>query len=181
MSGKHTSESLESERMENVRVGYQTAVQLWAHEGNVNWASFNVMIIANSVFVATLGLILTNEDSSIMTGIVLSILGLTVCGAWYLISKRGFDLQEYFVMSARELEEKFLAPEVQTSSRGGTFTDGGQISVEISGKQKLLKMSLWGRILRARSILRIVILVFAVVYILALTQLIISTNNSGIN
>jgi len=158
---------------EEARIGYQVAVDLWTYEGEQNWARFNVMLVANSIFIAVLGLAVTGQTRSPSISIVLSIVGLILCIAWFIITKRGFDYQTYYVLSARELEERFLSDMVKTVSRGGTFADGRPISIQIDGKPKTLRMSWWSRLARAGSISLTVVLVFAIMYVLAVLQAII--------
>ena len=157
-------------QIEDARIGYQAAVDLWTYEGEQNWARFNVMLVANSIIIAVLGLSVTGPNGSPSISIVLSIVGLILCISWFIITKRGFDYQTYYVLSARELEERFLSDIVITTSRGGTFADGCPISIQIDGKPKRLQMSWWSRLSSAGSISLIVVLVFAIVYMLAILQ-----------
>ncbi len=157
-------------QIEDARVGYQAAVQLWTYEGEQNWARFNVMLVANSIIIAVLGLVITGAQPSLSASVVLSIVGLILCLTWFLITKRGFDYQKYYVLSARELEEHFLSKVVTTASRGGTFADGHPVSIEIGGKPTSVRMSWWSRRASAGTISLIVILLFAVVYAFALLQ-----------
>lgn len=153
---------------EDARTGYQAAVDLWTYEGEQNWARFNVMLVANSIIIAVLGLTLTSQERLASMSIVLSIVGLILCAAWFVITKRGFDYQNYYVMSARELEERFLSNVIETASRGGTFAQGCPVSIQIDGKPKTLRMSRWSRIASAGRVSLIVVLVFAAVYVLSL-------------
>jgi len=90
-----------SDRKEDARVGYQVAVSLWTYEGEQNWARFNVMLVANSIIIAVLGLAatsqLSNQGSLGPLSVVLSVVGLLLSAAWFLITVRGFDYQKYSV------------------------------------------------------------------------------------
>ena len=158
-------------RRENARVGYQAAVDLWTYEGEQSWARFNVMMVANSIVIAVIGVALTSQSPLPVLTVVLPIVGLVLCAVWFLIMKRSFDYQTYYVLSARELEEHYLADPVKTVSRGGSFADGKPVSVEINGNLRTLRMSRWSRIVRAQWASYIVVGVFVVVYIMTLLQI----------
>jgi hypothetical protein len=156
--------------IEDARIGYQIAVDLWTYEGEQNWARFNVMLVANSVIIAVIGLAVTNQEPLPSISFGMSVVGLILCITWFLIMKRGFDYQNYYVMSAREIEERFLAHIVKTISRGGAFAEGQPVTIEIGGKPKDLQLSWWSRRARAVHISEIVILIFTTIYILALLE-----------
>jgi len=169
---KSNQEDINSSILEDARIGYQAAIQLWTYEGGQNWARFNVMLVANSIIIAVLGLAITSANPSTAISVVLSVVGVILCIAWFLITKRGFDYQKYYVLSARELEEKFLSKVITTASRGGAFADGKPVSIEIGGAPKKIRMGWWSRKTSAGNISIIVILLFAVVYVFALLQVI---------
>jgi hypothetical protein len=164
------SDNTDAAQIEDVRVGYQVAVSLWTYEGAQNWARFNVMLVANSITLALLGLVVTSERPAPSISVVMSLVGLVLCSAWFLITKRGFDYQKYYVLSARELEEHFTSSVIRTVSRGGSFADGHLVTLEVGGKAKELQMSWWSRRASAGDISIFVIVLFAVVYVLALLQ-----------
>ena len=41
--------------LDNARVGYQVAVSLWIHEGELIWSKFNALLVANSIILAAIG------------------------------------------------------------------------------------------------------------------------------
>lgn len=43
-------------RIENARVGYQVATNLWVYEGTTIWSKFNALLVANSIILAMVGL-----------------------------------------------------------------------------------------------------------------------------
>ena len=157
-------------KIEDARIGYQVAIGLWTYEGEQNWARFNVMLIANSIIFAILGLVVTSQNPKQSISLVMSIVGTILCVMWFLITKRGFDYQNYYVLSARELEERFFSGVIKTSSRGGTFADGHSVTLDIDGKPRTLQMSWWSRRASAGDISLFVILLFTIVYVLAFLQ-----------
>lgn len=104
---------------EDARVGYQVAVSLWLYEGNLIWSRFNVMLIVHSLVVAGIvQALLAQQSVSTIVAIGLSVFGFVMCVIWYGLIARGFDYQDYYVKTARELEEHHLAPTVQTTVNG---------------------------------------------------------------
>jgi hypothetical protein len=66
--------------------------------------------------------------------VVLPVAGLILCIPWFLLTERGFDYHNYYVLSARELEEHYLSDPVKTVSRDGSFGKGESITLEIGGR-----------------------------------------------
>ena len=83
--------------------------------------------------------------------------------------KRDFEYQSYLVYSAREMEERYLNP-VKTISRGGSFVRGDVVELMISGSPVKRRMSWVARLFRDRTAAYIVIVVFAVLYIVMFFQ-----------
>ena len=154
----------------DARVGYQVAVSLWTYEGEQNWARFNVMLVANSIILGIIGLVVTSDHARLSVSFVMSILGLILCAAWFLITKRGFDYQHYYVRCARELEERFLGQVVTTASRGSIFAGGSPVTFELNGKSTTLQMSWSSSRASAGRISLFVIFLFVFVHLLALLQ-----------
>jgi hypothetical protein len=171
--------SVDPKQKEDALIGYQVAISLWTYEGAQNWARYNVMLFANSVIIATLGIainsVLTNisnepklSHSFALVSAALSLGGIVLCVLWYLINKRGFDYQNYYVGSARELEELYLAKTVMVVSRGGSFGNGDPVNLEIGGRPKTYRMSWASGVLSAGRVANFVIVLFSIVYGLAL-------------
>ena len=118
---KTPSPSAGDQAEQSALVGYQTAITLWTYEGSQNWARFNVMLVANSIVMAVLGLTLTSGQSLLVATLILSVVGMVVCAAWFLMTKRGFDTQKYYTRAAREIEETYLAGTITTVSRGAAL------------------------------------------------------------
>jgi hypothetical protein len=183
---KITGRSAKVIRAENARVGYQSAIALWTYQGNLNWSRFNVMLTANSIILAVIGVAFTSQRSlPVFTlslpllGLVslpvstrlLPLLGLFLCAAWFLLTVRGYDFQRYWSRSALELEEKYLANSVKTVSRSRPYGKGEEILLEIGGESIPLRMGLWSRFAESqRRISYLVIVVFAVLYVVTLVQ-----------
>ena len=166
VTNKTNSKRINLPNIEDARIGYQTAITLWTTESEQNWARSNVMLVANSVIIAIIGLAITNKPPLPSISFGLSLVGLILCTIWFLLMRRGFDYEKYYLMSAREIEERFLTHTVKTVSRGGEYAEGLPVTIEIGGKLKTFQMSWWSRKARAKYVSEIVILIFTIVYIL---------------
>src|SRR4051812_43356360 len=83
---------------------YQTAITLWTYEGTLIWSKYNAMLVANSVILAVTGITVSSEDESAVLHWGLPAIGITLCAAWILLTRRGFDNYLYWIFTARELE-----------------------------------------------------------------------------
>lgn len=153
---------------ENARMGYQMAIGMWAHCGDEVWSRFNVMLVAHSVIVAVIGSAILNKNPSMTLAIVLSITGLLFCILWAIMMERAFAYQNYFLFSARELEESGAVTPVKTISRGKDF---GRID-EILGLKKgtlLSDIRQWlHRNINAQKASYLVIGIFGIIYIISI-------------
>jgi hypothetical protein len=127
--GKPSTENFDSAVRENALAGYQVAISLWTSHGELGWARFNGMLVANSIIIAVIGLTFTSQQQLTAFMVLLSILGLLLCGVWFFLGRREAQYSDYFVLSARELEEKYLTP-LKTISRGGPFAEGQTVTIE---------------------------------------------------
>jgi len=158
------------EEMENVRVGYQVAINFVWYLGEMVWAKYNAMLVVNSVVIAAIGIGLTSQQSLPILTVGLSVVGLILCILWFQLVKRGVDQLSSYMAAARELEDEYLANRVRVISRGNDFAAGKQVTYQIGGKSKTIRMSSWGRLMRTQAASYLVIAVFAVVYALMLIQ-----------
>lgn len=152
-------------RRENARIGYQAAINLWMYEGATSWARLNVMVVANSIIIGAISLLLINQHPLAILIVSLTILGLVLCITWLSLIMRSFDYHDYWVLSARELEELYLADSIQTVSRGGSFASGNTVQIKIGNNHRNLKMNVLSRI-KVRWISYIIISTFIGVYII---------------
>jgi hypothetical protein len=98
--------------------GYEAAIALWTYTGQEVYNRFNVMLTANAIILATLGLILTSGNQSHnKVGFVLSVSGFILCFGWVALNARNFIYAHYYVESARNLEEH-IGKEVATVRNG---------------------------------------------------------------
>jgi len=167
---EQSKRSHNQDTIENARVGYQAAVNLWTCEGQLIWARFSAMLLANSIIVAVIGIVISADRALPVFSVGMPIAGLILCFVWTLMTKRGFDYYVYWIRSARELEEEFLKDSVKTVSRGGKLVDDEEQESErvIGGGSKPPRMSWLGSRLRIQSASYLVIVVFAAMYVIVL-------------
>jgi len=169
--GESSVSDVDAARRQNALVGYQMAISLWIAQGEQGWARFNVMLVTNSVILAAISLAVTSQRPPAVFTLLLPVVGLLFCGVWFVLVRREAAYGYYYILSARELEEKYLSDPIQTVSRGGCFGEGGTVSVEISSKPVQLRMSRMARILRARTAANLIIVVIAILYLAAIPML----------
>ena len=155
---------------ENVRVGYQAAIELWIYEGQNNWQRFNAMLVANSILIATIGLSLRDRDPLVIIAAGASFIGIMLCLMWITLTSRGADYHEYWVKSARELEVKLDSSDVRTVDRGAQFASGNVVTFDFDEAENQHRMSWLSRRLRIQTIARGVVLAFLAIYVLMLWQ-----------
>jgi hypothetical protein len=154
----------------NVVAAYEAAISLWTYEGQMIWARYNAMLIANSVVLAAIGLTAGNQDTALVFRAGLPVAGILLCLLWWSLLARGFDYYAYWILSARELEELYLAPDARTVSRGAAFAAGRPVYFKRGDQEVPHQLSRASRLLRVRHNSHIVLLVFAVLYVLSFFQ-----------
>ena len=101
-------------RKEDGRLGYQVAVDLWTYQGKINWDRYNVMLVANSIIAALIGVVFPSHHQFPGLMIVLAVAALLLCLCWVLVTARGFDHHTYWGFCAWELEKLYLSSTVTT-------------------------------------------------------------------
>ena len=161
-NGNNDSTSGEIQR---VLVGYQVAVDLWMNQGNQAWAKINTMLVVNSIIIASIGFTEVSAGQQSLFTLFFPITGILICVIWFVHVRRDAAYSDYFVMSARELEEKHLASSVQTLSRGGDFSDGKIVEVEIHRGSRKMQMNLLARLMSARAAATWTIVILVLLYL----------------
>lgn len=162
---RSSAEDIYAARKENALIGYQMAISIFIYQGEQAWTRFNIMLFANSIVIAVIGLAITSNPQQVVFARLLSIVGLLLCGIWFVLMQREAKYSDYYILSARELEEKYLSDPVKTVSRGGVLAEGAPVTIEIGGAPKELRMNRLARILRAKNAGMLVIIILALVYI----------------
>jgi len=155
-------------QLKNARVGYQIANEQSMSYASIIWSNFNAMVVANSIIITGTTLLFDTIGYELLKTFF-PLIGLFLCLIWLLQTKRSSDFVNYYILSAREIEEKYLIGEVNTISRGGTFSNGGEVKIELKSEQL-------ERRLKASTIIRgswasylIIGTIFSIYFILLMT------------
>jgi len=164
MKTKTTDQIVSTDELENARWGYQVAISCATLYAETIWSIFNAMLVANSIVVAGISFVGATQSLNLFI-IFLQLIGLVLCFVWFLLIKRHREFTAYYVLSAREIEERYFLKSVKTLSRGGDFADGKSVILDIGQSKIKRQMSIWARLTRGEAASYIVILVFALIYI----------------
>jgi len=139
------------ERLENARVGYQAALDLWNTQAQPASSRFNVMVVANSIILGTIGLAIAYSRSfPLFFTQGLSLVGIVLWLVWLHAHWRASQYNNYLALSARELEN-YLSDSVVTVSRGASFSEGNEVTLTIDNERKRLRLSWLPRLARTES------------------------------
>jgi hypothetical protein len=105
-----------SSTIENARVGYQVAVDLWTFQSGLNWGRFSAMLTANSIITAAIGLVLYSQPSVPLLKKGLPAVGICLCILWVVLMARGSRFHMYWKSQACKLEETYLSDALSTVS-----------------------------------------------------------------
>jgi hypothetical protein len=160
--------SSQGQEHSDAQLGYSTAIALMTYEGGLIWSKFNALLVANSVVV--LGITAGAGHLRVLESRLLPAGGFVLCVLWFGLTKRAFDNYVYWILTARELEERHLAPTVTTLSRGGALAGGQTVTRNVGGRPKPIQISKPGRALTAAWNSYLVIAVFAALYLAILIR-----------
>lgn len=154
------------EKMENARIGYQVASNLWICENQVYWSRFSALVLVNSILLAAIAVMSASDkcSSQILHCYIMPCAGIILCILWLLISLRSSKKYFYYMNSARELEEKFLSDIVKTSSREPNMSKKEGVCFPPHFKESKIKMRFYNKLSIGRCSYCIIGL-FAVIYI----------------
>lgn len=167
------------QKLANARIGYQVAASLEANEVRALWSRFNAMLTANGIIIGVIGWSLnsaiTERIPVLMTiPIAMSGFGVILCASWYLLVARKQKFCEYLMLSARELEQRWLCEPVQTLERGGRLVGDKalkqpqeRIKIKLGDQTKEIWMRPWER-WRTRIVSNSIIGLFGILYLVSL-------------
>jgi hypothetical protein len=146
-------------------IGRSSAMQMVTVSGNVIWASFNSILVANAAVVTVSGVVEASTalrpQFAAWTASILAGAGLAVCLVWLCSVLRNFEYQRYYLECAKFYEDKLLdqsGPKV--IELGSIYGDGGKVLV---GKSTLQMPWLLG-VLKIKYLAITIISVFALLY-----------------
>jgi hypothetical protein len=170
--GKHPEGYQDQLSRENARLGYQSAVSYLASSQALVYERINSLLVANSIFVGAICLLATTQHQIWIFTIALCFAGVLLNISHLHLYERAYDYQIFLVLSARELEERYLAPDVKTLSDGGRFQNGEQVCKLICGSCQPVPRSWLGSKWKGKRSCRLVIATFLALYVIALLGLI---------
>lgn len=151
---------------QRLNVGYNAALQRADTESSIIWGTFNALVTANSIVIGLYVAMSSSHSVSAFQAFAVSLFGLAVCLAWFLMLNRQFAYYAYWFAWARTLERALLAPEVQIIALGQLYARGE--AVRLSDQEAPMQMGLLARGFRIETLAKCVIGLFAVAYILLL-------------
>jgi len=127
------SKSKEQHNSDDIRAGYQIAIQLAIYESRLSWhttavfVAFACLLVAGAVFPSFIGTVAPKIIS--LVGFAFSLIGLIASLMWWSMVSRSRKYYTYWFLSARELEKQ-MSENVKVIERGGVFSDGNKITVD---------------------------------------------------
>jgi len=160
-----TKMTLDATTLEIAKLGYETAIQLWAAETENRMSEYNTMLVANSLILAAIGFSYQATSFYSLIKYFLPIMGLVICLAWYMSGKRAVERLTFFIYCARELEEKYFHSVFKHLYKGYRFGKGETIEFLHGGKSWNRRMKFWGRHVKRQFFSNLIILIFTIMYI----------------
>ena len=171
----------ETAMTDKAQYGYMAAITLWTYEGNQIWSKFTAMVYANTIIFTILGLVITSDKNFPVLQWGLPFIGMILCIAWFLLTKRGFEYYRHWILSARELEVGHLYPPVHTVSAGGDLSTAEyQLSRDLQAKKTPHSLCPYLRCATAKWVSYAVIGVFFLSHLLMLIAAFAQLPNSEI-
>jgi hypothetical protein len=166
-----------------VRLGYEKAVDLWIYEGSSYWQRYSAMLLAHSLIVAALVAVLTNGHYCSASRLrilaaALSVIGLVLTVAWYATAARAFAYYQYWIDSVKELEAR-MKGSIVTTQRGADFASGRPFFFWVRGERIIGHSPIGTARWSIRNQSRLVIALFAGLYLLTFLLTIRMFNGCG--
>ena len=166
----HAHHTNDAKRDEDIRAAYQAAVTLWTHASQLIRERLNALLLANSITLLGIVGLLAAAQPLRLPAIGLSLAGLALCAFGFLSLRRSRDLMEYYRDSVIELEQHL--DHVSLAWRGKHFASGNAVFMRIppGGGETRRKMGRLGRIVSAGRSENLLLLAFALTYLIFLIQ-----------
>ncbi len=165
MNTKIENNEIENNETENIRTMFQAAIDLSISNAQGVWEIHNVMLLANTILIGTSTLLLNNNTTPKIISLLISVVGLVIVFLWFVQARRARKYADYYILSAREIEEKYFESHLNMLERGGRFSDGKRIEFIFKTQKKavmLNKVDEYGRIITSSYVIE---LVFASFYV----------------
>lgn len=159
-------EPKETERdLDTIRMAYELALQQSNQNGQTVWEVHNIMLLVNTILIGAISFSQNNDLAGKIFVAATSCAGLGLVIVWFFLVKRARKYAEFYLFTAREIEEKYFSEQFDLLKRGGIFAEGDPVNFVINQKTKELRMDRLkiGRVETSSIILTIL---FAVIYII---------------
>jgi hypothetical protein len=141
---------------------YEASIQLSLYNSQAVWEIHNVMLLANTILIGTSIIAKQNPDYGKLLSLVVIGGGILITIVWWLLVKRTRKYSDYYILSAREIEEQIFSTQYKPISRGAGFAQGKSVELMLDGieqKQNMGRVANLGRVLNS-SYLFIIIFAF---------------------
>jgi hypothetical protein len=167
LPGDHSimeSETKMSEIYQNYpEIGYQAILNLYMHEGNLLWNRYNVMLVANSVMIAIIGILFSNIPANKWLLVLLIVCGAVLSVFWFSLTNQGFWTCRHYYWAAIDIETRFLAHESNIFNRTVRCPKEDNFYL-INGKKEILKKEIFKKRFTVKFCALGSIFVFIVIY-----------------
>ncbi len=149
--------------LEQRKTGYGTATHFAGLESHIAWRSFQSLLTANTLLMVLIGGVIKYLPELGWLIIALPFAGILLCAAWLFICIRSDRYTDYWFEWARDFEQKIMAPEAQIITQAKLFSEGNTYEIGEGGEPR--RIGWWTSKLKARFLMRAVILMFSVIYL----------------
>lgn len=147
---------------------YESAVQLSISNAQGVWEIHNSMLLVNSILIGLVMLIIDRPVYGHVLGIIFPCLGVIINFVWLCLVIRARRYADYFVLSAREIENRSFAEPSQLLTRGARFASGESVSFSFGDSTRSIKMGRLAKLGRVITSSLILVCSFGVIYIIIL-------------
>lgn len=133
---------------ENAEIGYRAAMDLTIKEESLFWSQFNALLVANSIFITAISITMDRNFLTRSSISAAAIVGIFLCFLWILLTERRNNYRIYYLLCAREIEEKYFKDTFNIYRRGEIFSRGSEVEFDMKdadGKLGKLQLPCLGR------------------------------------
>lgn len=114
---------MKNDELENARVKYQVALDLFKSEGQIQWTRYSAMLLVNTVFIGLIGFAKDIKFHGFFQQLIqLPLLGLILCYLWFRMTHSGFTWMKFWISEARELEKQLKdKDQINPITKGNEF------------------------------------------------------------
>ena len=157
--------SLYSDR-DDTKIAHQTVCTMYTHEAQLVWHRYNVLLVANSILLAIIGIISSKNSLSLIFSISLPVVGFVLCIIWHSMTKKGFAATVHWAWEAERIESSL--PEIMRAfSNRRNRINGASVTYTVGNKTRLVRNSWLSRhIFSIHRLSYAIIWLFGIIYLL---------------